>query len=222
MNSHCQPRSPQPLRPSSAPGDRRAEEGRDRDRDHEDPDDPRPVGRGEPVGQVEDHAREEAGLGDAQQEAQADERPGPLHEGHGGGDQPPGRHDPGDPEPRPEALQHQVAGDLHQEVAEEEDPRAPAEHRRPTGRHRGSSGSPRSRRSPGPGRRRSRRGSGTARAASRSGASPSVRARCRPGSLSSGLSSGVSSRAGRLWRDPVPDLPNPFATAASREALTAA
>ena len=83
----------------------------------------------EPVGEVKDHAGKEPGLGQAEQEAHRDDRPWPLHERRGGGDETPGGHDPGDPQPCPEALQRHVARDLQQEVAEEEYAGAPAEHR---------------------------------------------------------------------------------------------
>src|SRR5262249_39745877 len=44
--------------------------------------------------------------------------------------QAPGDHDAGNPEPCPEPLERQIARHLKEEVAEKEDPGAPAEHRR--------------------------------------------------------------------------------------------
>ena len=51
-------------------GERAADDGRDRNRHHEPGDDPRAVLAGEPGGEIERDAREEAGLGGAEQQAQ--------------------------------------------------------------------------------------------------------------------------------------------------------
>jgi len=50
--------------------DRRTEPDRHRDRSHEAGNDPRPVQRREPVGEIKDHAGEEPGLGEAKAEPQ--------------------------------------------------------------------------------------------------------------------------------------------------------
>jgi len=82
-----------------------------------------------PVVQVQQHAREEAGLGRAQQEAQDVEhrvhfQPGGprqrLDEGHRAGDQAPGHHDARDPASRAEALEREIARHFEQEIAEKE------------------------------------------------------------------------------------------------------
>ena len=127
-NSHCQS-----SRPADAAehghdpaGDRRADGVGDRDRRHEEPDRARPLPRREPVRQVQDHAREEARLGGAEQEAHDVEARRPLHERGAGGDDPPGEHDPRDPLARAELVQREVARDLEEEVRDEEDARAEA------------------------------------------------------------------------------------------------
>ncbi|CAB5629194.1 Uncharacterised protein [Pseudomonas aeruginosa] len=81
----------------------------------------------EPVGEVEDDAGEEARLGDAQQEAQDIESHGVVGEHHRRRDQAPGDHDPAQPDPGAEAVQHQVAGYLEAGIADEEDARAERE-----------------------------------------------------------------------------------------------
>ncbi len=45
-----------------------------------------------------------------------------LYERHADGDGAPGDHDPREPAPGTEALQHQVAGDLQQEITDEKQP----------------------------------------------------------------------------------------------------
>ena len=75
------------------------------------------------MGQVDDHAREEPGLGHAQQEAHPVELPGSLHQGRQRRDDPPGDHDPADPLPGAPLLDEERAGDLQQEIADEEDAR---------------------------------------------------------------------------------------------------
>ena len=49
---------------------------------------------------------------------------------HGGRQQAPGHHDPGDPQPRPEPLERQIARHFEEEISEEKDAGAPTEHRR--------------------------------------------------------------------------------------------
>ena len=75
----------------------------------------------EPGREVEDHAREQAGLGHAEQEAERDEGGLALHEGEARRDHAPGDGDPGQPHLGPEAAQREVAGDLEDRVADEED-----------------------------------------------------------------------------------------------------
>ena len=75
----------------------------------------------EPGRQEHDDAREQAGLGDAQQEPQDDEGRLTLHEGEARRDDAPGDGDAGEPDLGAELGQQQVAGDLEQGVADEED-----------------------------------------------------------------------------------------------------
>lgn len=79
--------------------------------------------------QVEDDAREEPGLGRAQQEAQEIEHVHAGHEHHARRDDAPGDHDPRDPDARADFVEDDVAGDLEQEIADEEYPRAQPVHR---------------------------------------------------------------------------------------------
>ncbi|MNE03021.1 hypothetical protein D3C80_955100 [compost metagenome] len=78
----------------------------------------------EPLGDVVQNAREEPGFGGAEQKAHHIEAVRPLDEGHADGDGAPGDHDPREPAPCAEAVEHQVAGDFQQEVADEEQPGA--------------------------------------------------------------------------------------------------
>ena len=81
------------------------------------------------MGEIEDHAREEARLRDAKQEAQrveADRRPDEQHAAREGS---PGHHDARDPPARADPLQDEVARDLERHVAREEHAGAEAIHR---------------------------------------------------------------------------------------------
>ncbi len=118
----------------------------DRDRRHEERDDVRPVRARIPLRQVPDDAGEEAGLGDAQQEAEDVEAGRAVDEHRRRRHQPPHDHDPGDPQPRADAAHQQVAGHLEEEVADEEDPRADAVGGVGEGRGRPASAAGRSRR----------------------------------------------------------------------------
>ena len=76
---------------------------------------------GNPVGEIEQDAGREAGLGRAEQEAQQVETPLPLDAHHQRGDHAPGDHDARHPEPRPDAIEYQVARDLEDKVTDEKD-----------------------------------------------------------------------------------------------------
>ena len=75
----------------------------------------------EPVGEVEDHAGEESGFGNAQQQACGVELHGCADQRGERGDDAPGDDDAADPDARADLVQHDVAGDFEGEVAEEED-----------------------------------------------------------------------------------------------------
>ena len=83
----------------------------------------------EPEGQVEKNSGEEAGLGDAQQNAEEIEAAHVRHECQRSGKDAPGEHDPRDPQPGAEAVQGQVARHLEQQVADKEETGRKAEHR---------------------------------------------------------------------------------------------
>ena len=85
--------------------------------------------RRKPVGEVQDDAGKEPGLGHAQQEAHDVEAQRGVDEHHAGRQDRPAHHDARDPAPCAHAMQHHVAGNLEQEVADEEDARAEAVHR---------------------------------------------------------------------------------------------
>jgi hypothetical protein len=74
-----------------------------------------------PVGDVEDHAWEEPGLGGAEQKPQHQERGWPADQRERRRDQAPRDHDARNPGARAEPLQRQVAGHFEDEVADEED-----------------------------------------------------------------------------------------------------
>ena len=97
---------------------------------HEQGDDARPLARGEPIGEIKDDAGEEARFSHAEQEAHHVEARLAADQGHGGGDDAPAYHDAGDPDACTEMLEREVARDLEQEIAGEEDAGAGAEHRR--------------------------------------------------------------------------------------------
>ena len=96
-------------------------------REHEQADDARAIGRGEPEREKEDHAGEEARLGDAEQQPHDVEARLAAHEGLRAGDQAPGEHDAGDPAPRAETVERQIARHLEEEIGDEEDARRAAE-----------------------------------------------------------------------------------------------
>ena len=87
----------------------------------------------DPEAQEEDGAGEEAGLGHAQDEAEDVELLHVAHPGEQQGDDAPADHDAGEPAAGAELVQGQVAGDLQQDVADEEDAGREAELRRREG-----------------------------------------------------------------------------------------
>src|SRR3954451_12105267 len=97
-----------------------ADRQRNRNSNHKGRDDPSPVLQREPIRQVEDHARKEPRLRNPQQTANYDKARGTLNECHTGRDYSPRDHDTSDPPPSPCLLQHKVARDLKNEIAEEE------------------------------------------------------------------------------------------------------
>jgi hypothetical protein len=80
----------------------------------------RPAAAREPVGEVQDHAREEAGLGDAEEEAEDVEHRRPRGEHEQRGHDAPGHHDPRHPPSRSDLVHDQVRGHLEDRVADEE------------------------------------------------------------------------------------------------------
>ena len=102
-------------------GDRRAQHGREWCCRHEQCGHRGALACREPVGEIEDDAGKEAGLRDAEQEAQDVEAGRTLHERHRRRDQAPGDHHPRDPDPRADLVQDDVGGHLEQKVAPEED-----------------------------------------------------------------------------------------------------
>ena len=135
--------------------DRRSQRDRDRQRQGKARVDTGAIAIREPVGEVEDEAGEQAGLGKAEQEADRHEAVlGPLRQRgfvrddaeinerrrdhrrelpgirRGAGDNPPGDHDPRDPQARAHFFQDYVARDLDQDIAPEEEARCHAVYRR--------------------------------------------------------------------------------------------
>ena len=108
-------------------GERAADDAGDGAAGEQDGDDVGAAVGGEPVGEVEDHAGEEAGFGDAEQAgAWCRTRPGRADERGAAGDDAPGDEDAADPDARADLVQDEVAGDFEEEVAEEEDAGAEA------------------------------------------------------------------------------------------------
>ena len=83
---------------------------------------------GEPQGDVEDDAREQAGLGDTEQEPHQVEAPGALDEDEAHGHEAHADHDARNPAPGAELVQHQIAGNFEEEIRDEEQASAPAKH----------------------------------------------------------------------------------------------
>ena len=86
---------------------------------HETGDHPGAVIGWEPICEVQDHAGEKAGLGQAQKKAQREEADRPFDERETAGDDTPADHDPGDPFPGTNSFQNQVRRHLQQEVSPE-------------------------------------------------------------------------------------------------------
>ena len=105
-------------RPADHPGD-----GRSR---HEEAEHPRPPRARIPVGEVQDHAWEEAGLEHSEEEAQHVEEGRRGHEHHRHAAGAPEERDPRDGLAGADMFQKQVARHFAQEVADEEDARADA------------------------------------------------------------------------------------------------
>src|SRR5208282_1150102 len=81
----------------------------------------------EPVGEVDEDAGEETGLGDAQQDSNEVEMRGRSNERHQDGDEPPGDHDAREPFARAPALDNEAAGNFEEQVADKKYSRAEAE-----------------------------------------------------------------------------------------------
>ncbi len=99
---------------------RRTDNDGDRRRHHEQRARACAVGGGNPVRQVKHYPWEEPGLGDAEQDARRHERRDVIDEDRPNRDDAPADHDAGNPAACPDTLEEEVAGDLEQAVAEEE------------------------------------------------------------------------------------------------------
>src|SRR5213079_1505569 len=97
--------------------DRPAEHAGERRRRHEGRDGASALPRGEPVGEIEDHAGEETRLGKTEQQADAVELEPRMREHRAGGDNAPGDHDSGHPAAGSHALHDEVAWYLEEEIA---------------------------------------------------------------------------------------------------------
>ena len=75
----------------------------------------------EPIGEIEDHAGEEAGLGDAEEETQGVEGVRAFDQTHAGGDDAPGDHDAGDPKAGADLAKEEIAGQIEEALAKKED-----------------------------------------------------------------------------------------------------
>ena len=86
------------------------------------------VACGKPIGHVEDHAGIKPGLRQPQQKAQHIKANAVLSRRRSPSRPAPSDHDAAHPDPRADLLQHQVGRHLEQEIAEEKNPGAEAEH----------------------------------------------------------------------------------------------
>jgi hypothetical protein len=102
-------------------GERTAEDARHRNRCEKDRCDAASPVRRIPIGQVQQHARDKSGFGEAEQKAQGVEHHRRGHEGHGARDHCPGNHNTGNPEPGAYFVHDDIARYLEQDIAEEED-----------------------------------------------------------------------------------------------------
>src|SRR6185312_4750211 len=109
--------------------DRRPDNGRNRDCQHEVADDPRAIYRRKPQGQIKDDAGKEARLACAEQQPKgienrfvrnADCPRNRRDKGERGRDDPPGDHDAGNPNPRANPFQKEVRRHLKQKIGNEE------------------------------------------------------------------------------------------------------
>ncbi len=100
--------------------DRRAGRNRDRQRQGKAGIDAAAIAVGEPIGEIKHEAGKQPGLGKTQQKADGHEAVGTGREGGGARDQPPGDHDPGDPQPRADLFEDDVARHLEEDIAPEE------------------------------------------------------------------------------------------------------
>ena len=82
----------------------------------------------EPVGQVQDDAREKARLGYTKKKTENVEGGGVVAEGHQGGDDSPADHDAGDPESGSRAVENEVGRDFKNKVTDEKDTRTCSKH----------------------------------------------------------------------------------------------
>ena len=88
---------------------------------------PRAVLGRKPGGEKERHARKEPGFRDPEQKTQAVKAVRPDHESGRRRHHAPADHDAGEPAPRAETIEHQVARHLEQRIAEKEDARGKPE-----------------------------------------------------------------------------------------------
>ena len=83
---------------------------------------------GKPEGQVQNNARKETSLRDAEQKAKCIEAVGAGRKCGGSRYDAPCHHDPGDPQPHTNPMEDEIGGHLEQEVAQKENAAAEAEY----------------------------------------------------------------------------------------------
>ena len=86
-----------------------------------------PLGSGKPVREIYDHAREESGLGQAEQKPGEIKLPWRAYPSHAHRTKAPGEQDAGEPFPCAPMFDQQCAGNFQEQVTGEEDAEAPAE-----------------------------------------------------------------------------------------------
>src|ERR1700674_3699294 len=110
--------------------DRRADDGGDRERNQEQAEGSPTIRRRKPQGQEKNNAWKKSSLGNAKQKTNNVEACLAHHEGLGPRYDAPGDHDAGNPDPRAEFVEREIARHFDKEIPNEENPRRASESRR--------------------------------------------------------------------------------------------
>ncbi len=106
--------------------ERPADDAGERSRGHEPRDGAGALGGRKPAGEIQDDARKEARFCRAEKESQREEAPRAAHEHRGRRHEPPRNHDARDPDPHANPIEQEVAGNLEEDIRDEEHARPEA------------------------------------------------------------------------------------------------